>query len=389
MTSTTVNPPPLVDLGWQHRPLAAELAERFAEIFERGDFVLGRAVEQFERAFAEFSRARHCIGVANGTDALELVLRGLHIGPGDEVIVPANSFFATAEAVLLTGATAVLVDVDPDHHLLDIEAAAAAVTSRTRAVLPVHLYGQMAFVERLRRAIPQGVAVVEDAAQSQGATRHGWSIGAMSDAAATSFYPGKNLGAAGDAGGVLTDDDELAAAVRRLRNHGSDEKYRHTEIGRNSRLDSLQAVVLSAKLSRLAAWNALRREAADRYRELLAGTGLLRGDAREDGSSGGIKIVRAAEGNEHVFHLYVVEVERRDDVLRHLQAQGIGVGVHYPIPLHRQPALAGRAPTRGPLEVTEAAATRILSLPLYPGIEPGQQELVVHELARAVSRAGR
>jgi dTDP-4-amino-4,6-dideoxygalactose transaminase len=248
---------------------------------------------------------------------------------------------------------------------------ANAVTDRTRAVIPVHLYGQQAFVERIRAAVPEGVVIIEDAAQAQGATRYGQHVGAVGDVAATSFYPGKNLGAAGDAGAVLTDDDTLAERLRRLRNHGSASKYRHTEIGRNSRMDTLQAVVLSIKLKHLTRWNDERRAAAARYDELLGGEERL-------------VLPATAEGNEHVHHLYVVEVDRRDDVLAALQRQGIGAGVHYPVPLHHQPALAPTLTRPAHAPVAEAVASRLLSLPLYPGIRPDQQALVAGALRRAV-----
>ncbi len=368
MTALTATPSvPLVDLARQHRELAHEIEPAVLAVLARADFVQGSAVAAFEAAFAQFSGTEHCAGVANGTDALELALRAAGIGHGDEVIVPANSFFATAEAVVLAGATPVLVDVDPVFHLIDVEAAEAARTARTRAVLPVHLYGQMAFVERLRDAMGADVVIIEDAAQAQGARRHGDGIGANSLAAATSFYPGKNLGAAGDAGAVLSNDAAFDTAIRQLRNHGSIEKYHHEHIGRNSRLDTIQAVVLAAKLTRLAEWNHQRRAAAALYDDLLADEARVARPA-------------TAAGNEHVFHLYVVQVDHRDDVLAELNRVGIGAGVHYPIPLHRQPALGPHLD--GPLTFpnSEALAARALSLPLFPGIDVAEQERVVQTL---------
>jgi dTDP-4-amino-4,6-dideoxygalactose transaminase len=337
-------------------------------VLERTAFILGDEVAAFERAYAAFAGVRHCIGVGNGTDALELALRAIGVGPGDEVIIPANTFIATAAAVVRAGATPALVDCDPVHLLIDSERAAARVTARTKAIIPVHLYGQGAPVE----ALGNGVAIVEDAAQSQGATRHGRSLGAFGIVAGTSFYPGKNLGAYGDAGAVLTDADDVAQKVRALRNYGSEVKYAHPEIGFNSRLDPLQAVVLAAKLRRLAAWNDARRAAAERYDVLLAGVA-------------GVIRPSTLPGNEHVWHLYVVRVRRRDNVLRKLNEAGIGAGIHYPVPIHLQGAFTGLGHRRGDFPVAEAAADEILSLPLYPHITAAQQERVVDALRAALA----
>jgi dTDP-4-amino-4,6-dideoxygalactose transaminase len=358
---------PLVDLAAQHREIAAEVTEGFARIVERTAFILGEEVAAFERAYAAFSGVRHCIGVANGTDALELALRAIGVGPGDEVILPANTFIATAAAVVRAGATPALVDCDPVHLLIDPDRTAARVTSRTKAIIPVHLYGQAAPVE----ALGDSVAIVEDAAQVQGAKRDGRSVGGFGIVAGTSFYPGKNLGAYGDAGAVLTNADDVAQKVRALRNYGSEVKYAHPEIGFNSRLDPLQAVVLTAKLRRLAAWNDARRAAARRYDALLADVG-------------GVGRPSTLPGNEHVWHLYVVRVPRRDDVLRKLNAAGIGAGIHYPVPIHLQGAFAGLGHQRGDFPVAEAAADEILSLPLYPHITAAQQERVVEALRAAL-----
>jgi dTDP-4-amino-4,6-dideoxygalactose transaminase len=290
------------------------------------------------------------------------------VGRGAEVILPANTFIASAGAVARTGAQVVLVDMAPDSYLMDIDAVAAAVTPATRAVLPVHLYGQLAPVERLADVLAgTEVSIVEDAAQCQGATRHGRPAGAWG-IAATSFYPGKNLGGYGDAGAVLCTDPALATTVRTLANHGGLSKYAHDLIGFNSRLDALQAVVLRAKLSRLARWNAARRAAAARYDELLAP----------------LEVVRpvALPGNAHVWHLYVIQVpRRRDELVTALNQAGIGAGIHYPTPVHRTPAFAGLGYRAGAFPVAEEAAARILSLPMYPQITVEQQELVVRTLA--------
>lgn len=363
---------PLVDLKAAHVEIADEVAEGFAEVLATTGFVGGPRVAQFEAAFAQYSEVNHCIGVGNGTDALEIAFRTLGIGSGDEVIVPANTFVASAEGVVRAGAKAVFADVTQDG-LLDPEAAKAAITPRTAALLPVHLTGQMADMAAVQKiADHHGLAVVEDAAQSHGARQGGRASGSFGTMAATSFYPGKNLGAYGDAGGVLTDDPELAHKARMIANHGSATKYEHEVFGFNSRLDALQAVVLTAKLQRLEANNERRRAAANRYADLLSGVA-------------GVRAPREIPGNVHVWHLYMVQVEDRDRVLADLNAQGIGAGIHYPIPLHLLgPYTESNEP--GQFPVAENLADRILSLPLFPQITPDQQEQVVAALADAVAR---
>ena len=362
-------PIPLVDLGAQHAAVADEVANGWQEVLARTAFIGGPQVAAFEREYAEFVGAPHCVGTGNGTDAIEIALRALGIGKGDECILPANTFIATAEAVSRAGAAPVLVDcADDDTYLIDIGAAEAAVTPRTAAVLPVHLYGQAAPVERLvPLARRHGIRLVEDAAQSQGARRNGMGAGSLGDAAATSFYPGKNLGAYGDAGAALTRSPDIAARMRMIRDHGSPAKYQHEVIGVNSRLDTLQAVVLSAKLRRLAAWNGSRRAAAARYDELLTDC-----DA--------VVRPRTLDGNEHVWHLYTVRVPDRDRVLKELHAAGIGAGIHYPVALHLTSAYAGLGYGEGAFPVAERAARELLSLPLFAEITASQQERVVSVL---------
>jgi dTDP-4-amino-4,6-dideoxygalactose transaminase len=363
---------PLVDLAIQHRAIADVVTAGFDAVMASGAYVKGPQVAEFELSYAAWSGVRHCVGVGNGTDALELALRGVGVEPGNEVILPANTFIATAEAVVRIGATPVLVDVDDQHLLIDPDAVPAAVTDRSAAVVPVHLFGQVAPMERLLHAAAvAGLAVVEDAAQAHGATRHGRPAGTFGAAAGTSFYPGKNLGAYGDAGAVLTDSDETARAVRLMADHGSAVRYQHSVLGWNSRLDTLQAVVLSAKLAHLARWNDERRAAASLYGSMLD-------------EVDGVVVPRVLEGNEHVWHLYVVRVPDRDEVLQRMQANGIGVGIHYPVPLHLQPAFGQLGHCTGDFPVAEAAASQILSLPIYPGIVPAQQERVVEELAKAM-----
>jgi len=312
--------------------------------------------------------------VANGTDAVELALRAVGVGAGDEVVVPANTFVATAEAVARTGATVAYADIDPATYLVDVDAMLAAVGPRTKAVVPVHLYGQLAPAERLRAELAgRGVAVVEDAAQCQGALRHGVAAGA-GGIAATSFYPGKNLGAYGDAGAVTTDSDALAARIRALRNYGSDVKYHHPETGFNSRLDTLQAVVLLAKLTHLEQWNEARRQAAARYDMLLA-------DVPE--------VIRpmVAAGNLHVYHLYVIRTPHRDRILAELHNAGIGAAIHYPLPIHLQGAFKYLGHREGDYPVAERAAKEVLSLPMFPHISPEQQQHIVSALKAALRAA--
>ena len=368
-----MKPIPLVDLAAQHAAVAAEVADGWQQVLARTAFIDGPQVAAFEAEYAAFIGAGHCVGVANGTDAIEIALRALGIGAGDECILPANTFIATAEAVCRAGATPVLVDcADDGTYLIDTAAVEAAVTPRTRAIIPVHLYGQAAPVERLLPlATRMGAWVVEDAAQSQGARRNGAGAGALAHAAATSFYPGKNLGAYGDAGAALTGSGEVAARMRVLRSHGSARKYEHQVMGVNSRLDTLQAVVLSAKLRRLAGWNEARRAAAQRYHTLLAGL--------DD-----VVQPQTLDGNEHVWHLYVVRVPDRDRVLKELQAAGIGAGIHYPVPIHLSEAFAGLGYAEGAFPVAERAARELLSLPLFAEITAGQQEQVALALKSAL-----
>jgi len=364
---------PLADLAAQHAAVAEEIAEGWRHVLARTSFIAGPQVAEFESEYATFVGTRHCVGTGNGTDAIEIALRALGVGAGDECIIPANTFIATAEAVSRAGATPVLVDcADDGTYLIDTDAVEAALTSRTRAIIPVHLYGQAAPVERLLSLAENvGAWVVEDAAQSHGARRADKSAGALGHVAATSFYPGKNLGAYGDAGAALTDSDELAARMRMIRDHGSRHKYEHEVIGLNSRLDTLQAVVLSAKLRRLAGWNAARQAAARRYDALLS-------------HAEGVIRPQVLDGNEHVWHLYVVRVPDRDRVLKELHAASIGAGIHYPVPIHLTSAFASLGYAKGAFPVAEQVAREIVSLPLFPEITSTQQERVVSVLMAAM-----
>lgn len=362
---------PLVDLVAQQAEIDAEVRAGLDRVFADTAFIGGPQVTEFESAYAAATGVAHCVGVANGTDALELALRAVDVKAGDEVILPANTFIATAEAVSRMGAMPVLVDVDETHLLIDPERVAEAVTPRTRAIIPVHLFGQVAPVEQLIPiAEAAGAVIVEDAAQSQGASRSGRFAGSLGAVAGTSFYPGKNLGAAGDAGAVTTNDPEIARRVRMLGAHGSERKYEHDLIGMNSRLDTVQAVVLSAKLTRLAEWNDRRRVAADYYSDRLAGTL-------------DIRLPQSVAGNSDVWHLYVIRVNHRDRLLKALQAAGIGAGIHYPTPIHLTAAYADLGLPEGSYPVAERAASQILSLPIFPHIERNQQDYIVRTLLAA------
>lgn len=364
---------PLVDLWPQNEVIVEQVLAAISEHVRRGDLMLGDSVEEVERALAASYRVAHAVGVANGTDALELALRAVGVRPGDEVVLPANTFIATAEAVERAGGHVVLVDCDATHLLIDPARVAATATRRTRAVIAVHLYGQAAPVEGLRAVMHPDIAVVGDAAQAQGATRHGRSVMALGDVAATSFYPTKNLGAWGDAGAVLTGRADVAERIRSLRNHGSQIKHEHTILGTNSRLDTVQALVLHAKLPHLESWNTQRCDAAARYDELLEGIEA-------------VTRPQVAPGNRHVWHLYAIRVpaDRRDAVIKELARAGVGTGIHYRAPIHLHGAFTHLGHGPGAFPVAEAASRELLSLPLFPGISAEQQERVVHRLIEAL-----
>lgn len=364
---------PLVDLTLQHREIAAEVADGFDRVMEAGDFVNGEDVASFEAEFARFCGVPHCVAVGNGTDALELVLRACGVGAGDEVILPANSFVATAEAVARLGAATVLVDCDPVYHLIDIDQVAARIGRRTRAVIPVHLFGQVAPVgELLSLVADHDTAIAEDACQAHGATHRGRVAGGLGTAGAVSFYPGKNLGAYGDGGAVLTTSEVIDGRVRAMRNHGGTGRYNHSTLGWNSRLDTIQAVVLRAKLRRLARWNADRQVAAERYGDLLA-------DLVD------VRRPTPRPGNGHVWHLYVISVPDRDRVLAALHAAGVGAAVHYPVPIHMLKPFRSSGSGPGSFPVAERHAREMISLPIYPGITDEQQQYVVDVLRKAMN----
>ena len=313
---------------------------------------LGENVQALENEFAQFCGARHGIGVSDGTAALHIILRAMGIGPGDEVITVSHTFIATVEAILLAGARPVFVDIDPDTYLMDIAQVKSRITPRTKAILPVHLYGQTVDMDPLLELAAQhGLKVIEDACQAHGAEYKGRRAGSLGDAAAFSFYFSKNLGAYGEGGFITTNDDELARRVRMIRDHGSERRYCHDLVGFNGRLDEIQAVVLRTKLPHLAEWNEQRRSHARQYRERLQGTPA-------------ITPVECPE-NKHVYHLYVVQVPQRDELQAWLKSQGVFTGIHYPVPAHLQPAMAFLGYKTGDLPVTERGDCEILSLPMY------------------------
>ncbi len=338
-------------------------------VIERQQFIMGAEVGELETGIARLCHTRHAIACASGTDALLLPLKALRLRPGDEVIAPSFTFFATAGAIHNAGGTPVFVDIEPGTFNLDPAAVEAAITPRTRGIVAVHLYGQLAAMERLLPlARRHGLALMEDAAQAIGARRlidGEWRVaGELGGAGALSFFPSKNLGAWGDAGMMLTQDDALAERLRKLRLHGGAKQYHHEEVGTNSRLDTIQAAVLLVKLRYLADWSAARRARAQRYTEAFAGHPAIRSP-------------RVDPENEHIFHQYTIRADRRDELAAHLKARGIGHAVYYPVGLHLQPCFAHLGYGRGSLPATEAAMAEVLSLPIYPELTAAQQDAVI------------
>jgi len=368
----------LVDLRAAHHDVADDVAAGFDRVLSSGGFVGGPEVAAFEAEYAEATGLAHCVGLASGTDAVEFALRASGVEAGDEVVLPANTFVATAEAAHRIGARPVLADIDPTTYLVDVDGAMSVVTEKTRAIVPVHLYGQLAPIERFQaQLIGTKIRIVEDAAQCQGATRKGRAAGS-NGIAATSFYAGKNLGAYGEAGAVVTDDETQARRVRLLSSHGGLKRYEHDIVGYNSRLDALQAVVLRAKLRRLQEWNDARRAVANRYHELLGGLDLI--------------LPTVLDGNDHVWHLYVVRLpddvaaDQRDRVVQELNDHGIHAAVHYPRPVHLTKAFEYLGYRSGSFPRAEQASERIFSLPIYPHLTFDQQDRVVAELSRALHK---
>ncbi|MEC4817434.1 MAG: DegT/DnrJ/EryC1/StrS family aminotransferase [Scytonema sp. PMC 1069.18] len=371
---------PFVDLKFQHQPIQLQLQQAIQAVIEQGDFVLGQALKDFEIAFASASGTEYGIGVASGTDAIALGLQACGIGEGDEVILPANTFVATLIGVLRAGAKPIFVDCDPHTALIDLEAAARVVTPKTKAILPVHLYGQMVSPKQLLDfAETHKVLIFEDAAQAHLAEREGYRAGSVGIASAFSFYPSKNLGAFGDGGIVLTRDPDVAQKMRRLRNYGAAQKYIHVEQGTNSRLDTLQAAVLHQKLPYLLNWNHQRLQAAQQYDMELAPL-----------AANGILPIQNQSGEGHIYHLYVVKIDgsraiKRQQLQEALTAAGIQTGIHYPIPCHLQPAFTYLGYQIGNFPNAEMLSEQILSLPMYPGLSNSQVREVVAAIALSLS----
>jgi dTDP-4-amino-4,6-dideoxygalactose transaminase len=359
---------PFVDLKAQYSGFREEMNAAVLNVLESAYFVGGPVLEKFEQEFAAFVGAKYCIGVANGTEAITLAARAAGLKQGDEVLVPANSFFATAEAISNAGATPVFVDVDPVTFHMDVELAAKSITDRTKAMIPVHLYGRAVDMKPFEALAKQhNLTIIEDCAQAHGASIHGHTVGSSGRLTCFSFYPGKNLGAFGDGGAVTTSDLELMKRLRILREHGSPVKYQHSVVGLNSRLDALQAAVLSVKLPHLHRWNAARRDHARKLAAALEGSPII------------TPVI--PEGDEHVFHLFVVRCSQRNELKHSLEEKGILTGIHYPVPLHLTGAYQTLgAPGRGSMPVTETLAGEILSLPMYAEMSDEQIAYVIHAL---------
>lgn len=356
---------PFCDINTSHSGLRPQLEEAFHRVLDSGNLIMGGELDAFETEFAEYCGAQHCIGVGNGLDALALTLRAKGIGPGDEVIVPSHTFIATWLAVSMVGAVPVPVEIDANLYTLDPHRIREKLTTKTRAIIPVHLYGLPADMDPINQiAVDAGLFVLEDAAQAHGARYNGVRSGKLGNAAAFSFYPTKNLGALGDGGAVVTDDETLANELRQLRNYGSKKKYVHDSAGVNSRLDELQAAFLRIKLPHLDLWNTSRRKLAERYSNGLK-------------HISGVKIPVIPEGCEHVFHLYVIQSNYRDELAAFLKKKGINVLTHYPIAPHMQGAYAGMPCSGNSLPIAEQAAKDCLSLPLWPQMSIAEVEAVV------------
>lgn len=365
---------PFFDLSRQHGSLARDLEAAVRPVLESGAFILGPDVAAFEKEFAAFCGCRHAVGVACGLDGIKLALRALDIGPGDEVITAANTFVATAFAISSVGATPVLVDVDPDTFNLDPSKVAGAITPRSRALMPVHLYGQPAEMDALLAvAREKRLHLIEDASQAHGARYRGSRAGALGSVGVFSFYPAKNMGAFGDGGITTTNDEAIAHKIATLRNYGSTVKYHHDLLGENSRLDTVHAAILRVKLRHLDSWNAARRLLAARYGELLGGVGDL-------------VLPTPPSHVEHVYHQYVVRTQKRDALQKFLAEREIGTMVHYPVPIHLQKAYAKQDWAKGQFPITEQLADEILSLPMFPELTDPEQDCVADAITRFFSR---
>ncbi len=365
-------PVALLDLRAQYESIRADIDAALRRVLESQQFILGDEVRSLEREVADYLGVSHAVGVASGTDALMLALRGAGVGPGDDVLVPTFTFFATAGAVVNVGARPVFVDIEPVGFGLDTERVEEHVTARTRALVPVHLFGQCVDMQPLQIiAKRHGLILIEDAAQAIGATLGGEKAGSLGGSGCFSFFPTKNLSCFGDGGLVATSDDDLAARLRTLRTHGADAEYRHSLVGYNSRLDALQAAVLRAKLPHLESWNKARRRNAQRYHEGLQATGLC------DGPQPSLRLPQERPHRRHVFHQYVIRAQRRDELRHFLQQRQIASGIYYPVPLHQQECFRDAVPSRLELPRAEEACREVLALPIYPELSAAQQDEVV------------
>ncbi|MFK7734808.1 MAG: DegT/DnrJ/EryC1/StrS family aminotransferase [Pirellulaceae bacterium] len=369
---------PFVDLKAQAQQIKSEVLLKMADVIDGARYILGSEVGEFEAKFAEYAGAEHCVGLANGTDALHLALRALEVGSGDEVITAGNSFAATAFAIAYTGATAVFVDVDPSDFNIDVGLIEQAITERTKAIIPVHLYGQPARMREIREiADRHGLQIVEDAAQAHGAELNGQRCGSFGDIGCFSFYPGKNLGAFGDGGAAVTNSPELADKLRLLRNYGQKVKNRHDLLGYNCRLDTLQACVLLTKMKYIEQWTEQRRQVAEWYGELLEGPGLTLPKAHDD--------------SRHVYHLYVVRHAKRDALIQFLAEKEVSCGIHYPHSLASAQPFQDSPTIPMDLPVTSTAVREIVSLPMFPEMTRGQVDFVaghVNEFCKTQEPAG-
>ena len=360
---------PLVDLKAQYLSIKKEIDEAIQRVLNKCNFIMGDEVKEFEEELASFCSAKYAVGVSSGTDALLLALKAINIQPGDEVITVPNTFIATTEAITMAGGKIKFVDIDEETFNIDTNKIESAITNKTRAILPVHLYGQPANMDPIiDLAKKYNLKVIEDAAQAHGAEYKNKRVGALGDIGIFSFYPGKNLGAYGDAGAVVTNDPDISNKIAMLRNHGRTKKYEHEYEGYNCRLDTLQAAILRVKLKYINSWNEARRNHASSYRKLLQNTDIILPTEQKD--------------NKHIYHIFAVRVADRDNLLNKLKNEGIGAGIHYPIPLHLQPAYRYLGYKAGDFPITEKCAREIISLPMYPELD----EVKIKKIAEAISK---
>jgi len=350
---------PLVDLKAQYLSIKEEIDEAIQRVLNKCNFIMGDEVKIFEEELASFCSAKYAIGVSSGTDALFLSLKAINIQPGDEVITVPNTFIATTEAVTMAGGKIIFVDIDEETFNIDTSKIESVITNKTRAILPVHLYGQAAYMDSIIDVAKKyNLKVIEDAAQAHGAEYKNKRVGTLGDIGIFSFYPGKNLGAYGDAGAVVTNDPDISHKIAMLRNHGRTKKYEHEYEGYNCRLDTLQAAILRVKLKYINSWNEARRNHASSYRKLLQNTDIILPTEQND--------------NKHIYHIFAVRTADRDNLLNKLKNEGIGAGIHYPIPLHLQPAYRYLGYKKGDFPITEKCAREIISLPMYPELDEGK-----------------